>query len=722
MADNSATDTIQLAVANATSGTADPSAGAGVAAPVGSIYLRSDGTLWNKTGALDTNWVLSGTPVPLGRTVVVAKSGGDVTTIAAGLIAVAALVPAPDAANPAVVIVSPGVYSEVPLTAIGHVSVASSGGAEVTVITATVTTSPIFTGAVDGHIHGFTLRGADGVGGIGISHTGGTFFTAEDVIVQDCTKAYESSGAGTNLTLDRCLAQRRVGETLDIGFSAVLAGTLRGVNLRTIGVPAVALIAAGLHADGAGSVIAAQMITCIGCTDALLAENTGTVEASNGAVQLCTNGLRIAPTSGTLRLTSIAVVNSTTWDLLVQSATAVYRGSLCTLRNDMISVDPGASFLSLHTSEVTGEDSSLTLISELAVGNENRPFESAFGGGDSHVRNLSVFRNTNLEVGTWSDITVEMSSAIASTADPFPGVTANNAVYIGGAVAFPNIKPLMTVAITLGAGALIWEYSNGAGWTAMNVMATESNAPYTQNADDTFGVVGGEQVRFGDMAGFATQAVNGVTKFWVRCRIATGITTSPTLQQIKLGTNRSELNGDGSIEHFGNAERVRSLRWHQRLVNDLNGAASGNANIAISTSITAVLIDNQFANNTRDGVAGIVEIPEGFDTSMPLTLEFSWIPKATGGDVEFQTDSAPTRIGDALDGTAADVNQALVETVPAIDVLVRSSFDYDVSELRPGDFLGFALTRDATGGNDPPDTLVGNVNLVTVDFKGTFWR
>jgi hypothetical protein len=42
-------------------GAAAPSAGGGVAAPVGSIYFRTDGTWWRKTGAANTAWVLDST-------------------------------------------------------------------------------------------------------------------------------------------------------------------------------------------------------------------------------------------------------------------------------------------------------------------------------------------------------------------------------------------------------------------------------------------------------------------------------------------------------------------------------------------------------------------------------------------------------------------------------------------------------------------------------------
>lgn len=38
------------------SGTADPTAGAGEAAPIGSLYLRSNGQLWQKTGSANVDW------------------------------------------------------------------------------------------------------------------------------------------------------------------------------------------------------------------------------------------------------------------------------------------------------------------------------------------------------------------------------------------------------------------------------------------------------------------------------------------------------------------------------------------------------------------------------------------------------------------------------------------------------------------------------------------
>jgi hypothetical protein len=51
-----ATEILVLNGVDLLSGAADPSIGAGVAAPVGSLYLRTDGTLWIKTGVPNTAW------------------------------------------------------------------------------------------------------------------------------------------------------------------------------------------------------------------------------------------------------------------------------------------------------------------------------------------------------------------------------------------------------------------------------------------------------------------------------------------------------------------------------------------------------------------------------------------------------------------------------------------------------------------------------------------
>ncbi len=654
-----------------------------------------------------------------GRTIVVAKSGGDVTSIAAGLIAVAALVPPPSVANPAMVWVFPGVYSEVPMALVPFTALTAVNGESVTIIEALTATSPLITGAANSEICGFTLRGANGVGGVGLRHTT-TRLVARNMVVENCTTAFEASGAAADLLLVSTIVTRALGETLDTAYIANAGGSLAATVARASGV-AGALISVGFCARDAGSQTNLQATTATLCVDGVRTDGTAELSAVSGIIDQCTNGLRIGPTSGVLRIDNMRVTNSTTWDLLIEAAAATFSGNANTLRNDRLNFAAGSSILSQHASEFT-DSTSISIFGELNVGSETNPTESAFGGGEPHVRNMAVFRNTNLEIGVFSDITTEMASPTGSTADAFPGTGAGNTLFIGGDVAFPNNKLFITAAIALGgAGALIWEFSNGAGWTAMNVMTSDALPPFDQFAQDVFGRINTEQLRFGPMVGWATQAVDGTTKFWVRVRVAVAITTVPTLEQINLGPDRSEINQDGTMGFFGAAEVERNVTMHQRLMDALGGATPVNGALALSTNITITPVRNRFNNNVQDGLGALFEMPLGIDTSQPFTVEVDWIPKTTPGNVELEVNFAEVKIGDTLDGTLADTNVAIVVAAPAIDVLVHTELEFSVPELVPGDLIAFSLFRDARGSN-PDDTLAGSIDLVTVSLVGMFWK
>lgn len=666
-----------------------------------------------------------GQQFPPDRTIVVEK-GGPIATITAGLVAAAALVPAPSAADPAMVWVFPGVYQEAPLVMIPYVALTAADGASSTIIEATVATSPLITAAVNAEIRDVTLRGANGVGGIGILHNTVGLSVARNIIARDCETGYRASGVGANLTLTGSLAIRGVGEVMVTGCNAVLGATLRGVDVQIIGVPVVALIADGVLADGAGSNIFVQGLTVVGCIDGLHADNTSLVSVVSGTVQNCTNALHIDATSGDFRIDGVRVLDSTAWDLLIESATGQFFGNGNTLRNDRLSIDPLSTVLSQHSSEIPGEQQN-QLLGELSVGSEFQPAESAFGEGDSNTRGMSVFRNTNLEVGAWSDITTEMASRIGSTADAFAGIAAGNTFYIGGDVPFNGIKTDATAAIVLGAGSLAWEYWNGAAWTAVNIMVTDSSAPYVAHAQDAFGRVQPDQIRFNwpAMGAWATKALDGTTKYWMRCRIAVGITTVPTLENTKLGTNRFEINADGLTEAFGDGEKIGEIQMHQRLTDDLQGATPSNAALVFSANITLTLVDNSFNDNATDGVGAIVTIPEGLDTSRPVTLETRWIPSANGGptNVELETNFVPVLLGDTLAGALPETPQQTIEVIGVADqdVLRETPFSYDVSSLVPGDQFVFSFFRIAGAGN-PDDTFAGNIEVVSLRMIGSFWR
>lgn len=476
----------------------------------------------------------------------------------------------------------------------------------------------------------------------------------------------------------------------------------------------------------AGTLMVLSAVSFAAGVDAAVhVEGTGILHVHTGMLANCDKGLHVASNTAELEVGNVSV-DAVTWDLLIDPGvtTATVRMFSGSAHRDKISHDVGATSELYFHDDVPG-DRAFVVQGELVVGERGDGRESVFGEGDSYVRGMEIKTNTNLEIGTWATITAAMKSAVGSTSAAFPGVGVGNAIYFGSDIKFSGVKINTTIAIALGAGALIWEFWDSTTWQPFNLMVTDAEsvlppATYTQ---DVFGRVAFEQVRWNDKAfsTWTTKALDGSTRFWVRCRIATAITTSPTLEQAKIHSNRSEINANGVLEFFGTGQPLRSLGWHQRHMNDLVGALSGNNAVSLTTNVGVDGTDNALANNATDGIAAIIEIPEGLDTSRPIRMAWTWIPVSSSGDVEFESHSGSVKLGDTLDGTLSDSLQTKIVTAPAVEVLTQDFFDFDVSALLPGEFLAVSLFRNATGGN-PDDTLAGAVTLVTVDIVGTFWR
>jgi hypothetical protein len=108
-----------------------------------------------------------------------------------------------------------------------------------------------------------------------------------------------------------------------------------------------------------------------------------------------------------------------------------------------------------------------------------------------------------------------------------------------------------------------------------------------------------------------------------------------------------------------------------------------------------------------------------------MEVEAVWVPLTNNaGDVELTMDAAQLEVGDTWDGTIATVQTAEVETVAAnnLNISRKTTFSIDISALIPGELLVYKLQRDATVGNDPPDTLSGNIAFGSVRAFGYFWR
>lgn len=597
----------------------------------------------------------------------VALKGGDVDNIADAITKVNGLSPVPSAANPAAIVVYPGSYSTAPFILPAGVTLVGAAGKEATILDASTATAALCTSPGPSVIRDVTLQDASGVGGIGVdvSGTGGVFLN--DVLVKNCETLVRCVGTGYAVELEH--------STLDDGTEGLL---INGVGARgRINVLAISQVVNGIHIGSTGGIVTGQ-------------------------------GLRCADDVSFLR------------HIYVESASAVLALINSNFREDKAFYNDSAEIAVAHASVVPG-DEAYQFIAELHVGSETRPRESAFGGGDSHTRGAAYLTNTNLEAGTWNDITAQLKDEDATSANLFAGVAIGNAFYVGADQIFPGIKSLITTARV--GGSLILEFWNGATWVSIEHLSADADAPYNQYAQRVFLRVNSEQIRFGNRAGWATKSLNGITKYWVRFRVATALTTIPAADRIKVHTNRTEINADGVIEHFGAAEVIRQLVWHRTLMEELVGYAQPDTNIPVATNFIIRALDGRFQDGNKDGSATTVQALPGLDTSRPLIYEVGFIPEASDvGNIELELDVVTINAGSVLGALPYTHQLNNIVTGPfTLNQLNISQFAFTVPDLEQNGSLALTLYRDAGGGN-LDDTFGNDVAHVFSRLLGVFWR
>lgn len=601
----------------------------------------------------------------------VAKKGGDVDNIADGITKINGLSPAPSASAPAALIVYPGVYSTPPFTLPNYTSLVGAAGEEATTLEASTTTSALCTANGGSRVAGIKLKGANGIGGVGLNNGGATAaLHAEHVVVDDCSTGFQIDGSGRLTHLQDC--------------------------------------------------------EVLGAGDAVLVANDGEVRIDGLCVKTSTNGIRVTSTDGVVTGSGFRVVDDSGFLFHVQlqgtGSTLTLIGSV--FSEDKVEYASGSEVNTQHMSIVPG-DEALQVQAELHVGSENDPRESAFGGGDSHSRQTAYLTNTNLEVGTWNNITTALKTEDASSANLFAAVGVGNCFYVGAEQEFPGIKALMTTARV--GGALVLEYWTGAAWVSVAHMSALADAPYSQYAQDIFLRVASEQIRFNTISGWSKKTLNGVNKYWVRFRVTTALTTIPAADRIKVHTNRTEINKDGLVEHFGAAEPVRQIIWHRRLMEEMEGFAQPDWDVDIATSPVLSIkgLSNRWQDGNKDGSVEIVHAPPGLDTSRPLIFQVGWYKNAVGtGNVELQADVVLINEGDVIDGTLPYNNQlsqiVAVGARAALELII-TQFSIPVPNLQQNGSLALALYRDASGGN-LDDTFGGDCAHIFSRLYGTFWR
>lgn len=443
----------------------------------------------------------------------------------------------------------------------------------------------------------------------------------------------------------------------------------------------------------------------------------------------------------TLTITSTSVTNSTTFDMRIQNPNTVLGGLNNYLRDSKISFPNGVPTLAYSLTHFSNDEGDETQIvkAELSVGAPDRPAESTFGEGDSYTRGMLLY--TYDPTNGFIDETAAAKSFSGSTFT-FSDVVTDSAIYAtsdlqndGDYVKFFGVKIQIATAGVLGTGTTIAEYWNGSTWTPMSIMRTQGNSPYYPILEPLIDSdPGSYQMRFNariDSTWVKNDPIgSGTDRYWARLRITSAITTSPEFEQIKIHSNRTEINSDGWMEYYGKARSIGRLAWNYGMVQAAT-SSPGDQDQFLSDTLDVGKIENSFANNTSDRVGFLAPIPFDLDTS--TSIRFRWAARysANTGDVIWNIRRGFNTAGDVVYDSAAsaptthptETLTTITETVPATTgAMVWHTVDIPVYDLNPrnaegtSDILWVTIERDGT-----TDTFSGIAGLVAVSGDYLKW-
>ena len=449
------------------------------------------------------------------------------------------------------------------------------------------------------------------------------------------------------------------------------------------------------------------------------------VENSGSGTQVTTN--------------AVTVVGSNVWDLNVKSATGKVFGSGNSFDSTKLSLEQGSSVYVSFVSDVT-DDEGMNVLGELHVGSPEFPAETVMGEGDSYTRGMLIYTYESSS-DTWKDVTVSGSTPSDGLSIGFPGTASGDCIYLATTlqqsedyIKYFGLKLAVTQSINTGSGYALSEYYNGSEWVPFNFMLTQAGGEFLPLGRTLGGQTGSYHLRF-DWRMNSNWSVSddmgyGTDLFWARYRIIQPISQSILFDQIKIHSNRSEINGDGFLEYFGRARPYGTLPWDANLVKP-GASAPVDQNVFLSDDLDVGRTENKFANTATDRIGFNSYLPEDLDTSCPVQLKWTIITDDnSGGNIDwnirwgYSTDGDPVYLGQGSAPTTASNEQTMSISVaaPLQEISKTYTANLNIPDMvsrresgSEGDMLWMTLERPVG------DSHGGDVTLVNLTGKYTKW-
>lgn len=594
-------------------------------------------------------------------------------------------------------------------------------------------------------VKSFSLHDASGVGSRGVYFDGsvlgtGALASIELCLIRNCNIGIEAEGGKDTLLIYRTLIHPTAGP-VDKGVYVHNGGTVISTDVRTMGLPAPYNIPMeyGLLCEDIGSKMTLQTTSIHNCTNALTINNDAEYEISLLIANGNTNGLVVGPdgTNSKVRAGVLRLLNSSTYDIDVQSTHSdieIFSGEL---DQNKVNNPNGIKLNSAYLSNQAGKYAQV-YTGRIRIGTQFEPTSSNFGEGRYILENIATMTNDNLEIGTWLDVSADALSFEGSEFDYFQGTSAGNCLYVGSLDYLVGIRTCVTVATTsiISTHDLCWEYWDGVNWTRFYTMQNITNAPYANYLPKFVSEVNKYQVRFGLKGAnqLVLKTLNGVEKFWVRCRIINDLPSVPKGEYIKIHAHNAKHNSDGWLEYYGNSRPIGRLPWDITITKP-NNSSPGNQTIYLSDNMGMGLTDNNFQDGSLDRIAFNGLLPQDIDFSFPIKVKVVYMGSSnSSGDVEWFVKFVNTNVGTGVYMTTMPAPTDHADTVTTTKITnigvntseteQRETFEMQLTNINPRpaigeeDMLWISIERNGAGSND---TYSGDIALVQINLFYIKW-
>jgi len=671
------------------------------------------------------------------RTLKVSKSGvRDADTLVDAMALAVALTPTQ--ANPVVIQVMPGAYTENnPINIPAWVSVYSEGSYYSASVTA-ANDGDIFVGVGSSELNGFTIIGLLGFSNIAYKSTSSTNGTISNCIIQNCYTGILSDNGSINAVLISGLSYQRVFEKF---ISSINGGFLSATSCNVVGIltrPVNAYYCYGLNSE-----LYLFSSVCSNCVNGLYSDNYGYSDVLGFHMEDCDNSIHMGAVGNShIKFMGGIIEDSVINDVFVESVSSrlaymghldsskfsIVNGAETNIMADDENVDGG---LIVGKSSLQGKVS-IGTPGAIALGED---LQVNIGEGSAFVND----KQGNEIAEYWS---FDNSAASGSKFTRFANnagtqlTSANDAIVIGCRYPFPAIILEVGIALVT-ANYITTEYWDGSSWVDLGTSAGGGVAGYkrsdfTPRANEIFRNVEAQFVEFSsvlfsngdwsddnDVLDQIPAWDSGEDFYAIRFRNNGALTSGMTFQSGMIKPHSFMVSTSGKKANFGLYRTTSSLYIDSKLFYPDSVNPPTYIDLQMSTNITFTNNPVCPKANPTSKVAVAFIMPFDIDTSSPLEC---WVDGVVNLN-DPGKDIASTIYMAVIDVHNPGVVGALPETswdqattvTGAANTFTSIYQPIDISAFHAEDLLLVAFERNTT---DPlVDTYSGDFILGDIVFK-----